>query len=281
MSEIKSEALITPARPVWEIPWQELWQYRFLILLFVRRDFVSQYKQTILGPLWFVIPPLVQTVVFTVIFGRIAKIDTGDSPQGLFFMSGVLVWSFFSSTLSKSATTFTGGAGLFSKVYFPRLVVPIAGIINNFLSFGIQFVLFLGIYLYYGERFHSVNPTTTILLIPLLVLQLALLGLGGGCLVSSLTTRYRDFAMMLNFGLQLLMYASCVMYPLSLVPEEWRWAFLLNPVVPVVETFRYAFFGETAITLGAVLVGWGITLVILVVGLVSFRRAEADFVDTV
>jgi len=263
------------------LPWRELWEYRSLIGLFVRRDFVSSYKQTILGPLWFVIPPLIQTFVFTVIFGRIAKIDTGSAPQSLFFMSGVLVWTFFSTTLSRSASTFTANAGLFGKVYFPRLSVTIAGIINNFLSFAIQFLLFVGIYIYYGESFKTVNPTFTILLAPLVIVQLALLGLGAGCLITSLTTRYRDFALMLGFGIQLWMYGSCIVYPLSAVPPEWKWLILLNPVVPVIETFRFAFFGNSAITLAQILVGWAMTLVILVAGLLAFHSAENNFVDTV
>jgi len=281
MPDPKPEIFISPRSKMQLLPWKELWDYRSLIGLFVRRDFVSSYKQTILGPLWFVIPPLIQTVVFTVIFGRIAKIDTGSAPQSLFFMSGVLVWTFFSSTLIRAAGTFTGNAGLFQKVYFPRLSVTIAGIINNFLSFAIQFVLFVGIYIYYGESFKTVNPTFTILLAPLVIAQLALLGLGAGCLITSLTTRYRDFALMLGFGIQLWMYGSCIVYPLSAVPSGWQWLALLNPVVPVIETFRFAFFGNSAITLAQILVGWAMTLVILVAGLLAFHSAESNFVDTV
>ena len=278
---IKREVFITPRPKLQLVPWRELWEYRSLIALFVRRDFVSSYKQTILGPFWFVIPPLIQTFVFTIIFGRIAKIDTGSAPQSLFFMSGVLVWNFFASTLARSASTFTGNAGLFEKVYFPRLSVAIAAIINNFLSFAIQFVVFVGIYIYYGESFKTVNPTFTILLAPLVVVQLALLGLGAGCLVTSLTTRYRDFAMMLGFGIQLWMYGSCIVYPLSEVSPEWQWLFLLNPVVPVVETFRFAFFGDSTITLGQILIGWLVTLIVFTIGLLSFHSAESNFVDTV
>jgi len=276
----KREVLLTPNPKLRLIPWRELWSYRTLIMLFVRRDFVASYKQTVLGPLWFVIPPLIQTFVFTMIFGRVAKIDTGDAPQGLFFMSGVLVWTFFSSTLSKAAGTFTANAGLFSKVYFPRLSVAIAGIISNLLTFALQFMLFLLIYFYYSENFHTVNPTMTIVLAPLVVVQLSLLALGTGCLITSVATKYRDFAMMLGFGLQLWMYGSCIVYPLSAVPSDWQWLLVLNPIVPVVETFRYAFFGETIVTLGQILTGWAITLIILVAGLLAFHSAENDFVDT-
>lgn len=276
----KREVLLTPRPKLQLVPWRELWDYRTLVLLFVRRDFVASYKQTVLGPLWFVIPPLIQTFVFTLIFGRVAKIDTGDAPQSLFFMSGVLVWSFFSSTLTKAAGTFTGSVGLFDKVYFPRLVIPLTGIANSLLSFAIQFLLFLVIYFYYSERFHTVDPKLTILLAPLAVVQLSLLALGAGCLVTSMATKYRDFAMMLSFGLQLWMYASCVVYPLSAVSEDWRWALLLNPVVPVVENFRFAFFGETIVTLPQMLTGWAVTVVVLVAGLVAFNRAESNFVDT-
>ena len=281
MPEAKPEIFISPRSKLQLLPWKEIWNYRTLIGLFVRRDFVSSYKQTILGPFWFIIPPLIQTFVFTVIFGRVAKIDTGSAPQSLFFMSGVLIWTFFSTTLSRSASTFTANAGLFEKVYFPRLTVPIAGIINNFLSFVIQFILFVGIYIYYGESFKTVNPTFTILLAPLVVVQLSLLGLGAGCLITSLTTRYRDFALMLGFGLQLWMYGSCIVYPLSAVPPEWKWLVLLNPVVPVVETFRFAFFGNTTITMAQILLGWFVTFVVLIVGLLSFHSAENNFVDTV
>ncbi len=281
MMSNKPETIISTRSKLRLLPWRELWDYRSLIALFVRRDFISSYKQTILGPFWFVIPPLIQTFVFTIIFGRIAKIDTGSAPQSLFFMSGVLVWNFFASTLARSASTFTGNAGLFEKVYFPRLSVAIAAIINNFLSFAIQFVVFVGIYIYYGEHFKTVNPTFTILLAPLVIIQLALLGLGAGCLVTSLTTRYRDFAMMLGFGIQLWMYGSCIVYPLSEVSPEWQWLFLLNPVVPVVETFRFAFFGDSSITFGQILIGWLVTLIVFVFGLLSFHSAESNFVDTV
>jgi len=276
----KREVLLTPRPKLQLVPWRELWEYRTLIALFVRRDFIASYKQTVLGPLWFVIPPLIQTFVFTMIFGRVAKIDTGEAPQSLFFMSGVLVWNFFSSTLTKAAGTFTGSAGLFDKVYFPRLVIPITGIINSLLTFAIQFILFLGIYFYYSESFHTVDPTLTIVLAPLAVVQLSLLALGAGCLVTSVATKYRDFAMMLGFGLQLWMYASCVVYPLSAVPETWRWVLLLNPVVPVIENFRFAFFGETIVTLPQMILGWIVTIVIHVAGLLAFNRAENDFVDT-
>ncbi len=281
MSDTKPEIFISPRSRLQLLPWKELWDYRSLIALFVRRDFVSSYKQTLLGPLWFVIPPLIQTFAFTLLFGRIAKIDTGRAPQSLFFMSGVLVWTFFSATLTRAAGTFTANAGLFQKVYFPRLIVTIAGIINNFLSFAIQFVLFLGIYIYYGESFKTVNPTFTILLAPLVIIQLSLLGLGAGCLITALTTRYRDFVLMLGVGIQLWMYGSCIVYPLSAVSPEWQWLVLLNPVVPVIETFRYAFFGNSAITLAQIFVGWLVTLVILVAGLVAFHSAENNFVDTV
>ena len=189
-------------------------------------------------------------------------------------------YTFFASTLTRSAGTFTSSAGLFEKVYFPRLAVPLAGICNNFISFGIQFLLFLGIYFFSGQQ-KSADLSVTVCLVPLLLLQLALLGLGVGCLVSALTTRYRDFAMMLNFGIQLLMYGSCVMYPLSLVPEGWRWVFILNPVVSVIEIFRYAFFGTMTIGLPAIALGWLLTLVFLVLGLLAFRKAESNFIDTV
>ena len=281
MSSYKLEILISPKPGIQLLPWKELWDYRTLITLFVRRDFVSSYKQTILGPLWFIMPPLIQTFVFTLIFGRVAKIETGNAPQSLFFMSGVIVWNFFASTLMRSASTFTGNAGLFEKVYFPRLSIAIAAILNNFLSFMIQFILFVGIYIYYGENFRTVNPTLTILLAPLVVIQLSFLALGTGCLITSLTTRYRDFAMMLGFGLQLWMYASCVVYPLSAVSKEWQWVILLNPVVPVIETFRFAFFGDTAITVIQILGGWITTIVVLFMGLLAFHSSEKSFVDTV
>ena len=280
-SEIsKREVLLTPRPRLQLLPWRELWEYRTLIALFVRRDFISSYKQTVLGPLWFVIPPLIQTFVFTMIFGRVAKIDTGEAPQSLFFMSGVLVWNFFSSTLSKAAGTFTGSAGLFDKVYFPRLVIPLTAIVNNLLTFAIQFLLFLGIYFYYSESFHTVDPTLTIVLAPLAVIQLSLLALGTGCLVTSVATKYRDFAMMLGFGLQLWMYGSCIVYPLSSGPPDWQWVLLMNPVVPVVENFRFAFFGETIVTLPQMLYGWLVTIGVLVAGLLAFNRAENNFVDT-
>jgi lipopolysaccharide transport system permease protein len=259
----------------------ELWRYRDLIALFVKRDLTANYKQTILGPLWFLIQPLFSTLVFTVIFGKIAKIPTDDMPPMLFYMSGIVAWNYFSSCMTNTANTFTANAGIFGKVYFPRLAVPVSVVIINLTTFAIQFSLFLCFLVYFMLRGAPIPPSAWILLTPLLIVQMGVLGLGIGIMISSLTTKYRDLAMAVGFGTQLWMYATPIVYPMSQIPEKWQWLYMLNPVAPVIETFRFAFLGAGSINLNALLISLGITMTLFAIGIVLFSRIEKTFMDTV
>ena len=258
-----------------------LWNYRDLIWLFVRRDFVAVYKQTVLGPLWFLLQPLFTTVVFTVVFGRIAQIPTDNVPPALFYMTGVVVWGYFSGCLTRTSNTFVGNAGIFGKVYFPRLVVPISSVISSIITFLIQFVLLLSFILYFYLSGALVQPNLWFLITPFLILYMAALGLGTGILISSLTTKYRDLAFAVTFGVQLWMYATPIVYPMSEVPEQWRWVMTLNPMTSVVETFRYAFLGVGTVSLELWGAGISIVFIILILGILLFSKIEKTFMDTV
>ncbi|MBN1166318.1 MAG: ABC transporter permease [Methanospirillaceae archaeon] len=259
----------------------ELWRYRDLIFLFVRRDFVAVYKQTILGPIWFLIQPLFTTIVFTVIFSNIAKIPTDGLPPMLFYMSGTVCWAYFASCMTQTSNTFISNAGIFGKVYFPRLVVPISVVITNLLTFFIQFGMFLAFILYFFLVGAPIHPTVWVLLTPFLLVQMATLGLGMGILISSMTTKYRDLAMALGFGVQLWMYATPIVYPLSQIPLKWQWLFAFNPMTAIIETFRYAFLGSGAIQPWMLILSAGVTVLILIVGIMFFSRVEKTFMDTV
>lgn len=273
--------VIQPRSGWFDINLPEIWQYRDLIMLFVRRDFVANYKQTILGPLWFVLQPLFTTLVFTVVFGRIAKIPTDGLPQIVFYLGGIVTWNYFASCLNKTSDTFVSNAGIFGKVYFPRLAIPVATVITNLITFTIQFSLFLLIMLYFNFRGSSIHPNLWILYTPLLLLQMAALGLGVGILVSSMTTKYRDLSFLVAFGVQLWMYATPVVYPMSQIPVQWQWAYAFNPMAAVVETFRYAFLGAGTVSPLRLLISAGITAVLLVLGIILFSRVEKNFMDTV
>lgn len=264
-----------------DIDFADLWRYRNLILLFVRRDFVATYKQTILGPLWFLITPLFSTIVFTVIFGTIAQIPTDGLPPFLFYNSGIVAWTYFSSCMTKTSNTFIDNAGIFGKVYFPRMTVPIAAVITNLLTFGIQFILFLFFLIYYYYIGTPVHPNMWILVIPFLLVQMAVLGLGMGILISSMTTKYRDLTYFMGFGVQLWMYATPIVYPLSQIPDKWQWLSALNPMTGLVEMFRYAFLGSGTIHPWMLGLSAGMTLLILLVGILLFSHVEKTFMDTV
>lgn len=263
------------------IDWKEIWRYRDLAYLLVKRDFTAQYKQTILGPLWFFIQPLISTTVFTIIFGGIAKLSTDGAPPFLFYMAGVVAWGYFASCLTSSANTFNANASLFGKVYFPRLVVPIANAATNLFTFAIQLLLFLGIWLFFMLRGSDVHPGPMLLMLPLLLLQMALLGIGVGCIVSSMTTRYKDLSVLVAFGVQLWMYASCVFYPLSTVPEKWQHVLVWNPMVPIIEGFRLAFLGAGGVNMWQWSIGFGMSVGIFLLGVMVFRKVERTFTDTV
>ena len=273
--------VIRPQRNLLDLRLRALWRYRDLVMLFVWRDFVSVYKQTILGPLWYLIQPLITTVIFTFIFGNIAKLPTDGLPRFLFYMSGTIMWSYFANCLTKTSDTFITNASLFGKVYFPRLVVPISILLSSLIAFGIQFAFFLFFMGYFALSGSAIHPNWWILFTPILVFIMAGLGLGFGIIVSSLTTKYRDLRFLVQFGVQLLMYATPVIYPASSIPESFRWIILANPMTPVVETFRYAFLGAGSVEPLYLFFSFGLMVVILVVGVVIFNRVEATFMDTV
>ena len=274
-------SIIKPVSGWFDIHLSELWRYRDLVMLFVRRDFVAVYKQTILGPLWFLIQPLLTTLIFTLVFGRIAKLSTDGLPQVLFYLSGVVAWRYFADCLTKTSNTFVQNAYIFGKVWFPRLSVPISIVISNLITFAIQFVLFLGFWFYFLFNTSTVHPQTTILLLPLLILQMAALGLGFGIIVSSLTTKYRDLTQLVGFGVQLWMFATPIVYPTSQIPEKYQWIIALNPMAPIVEAFRYSFLGAGTIYPWQIGLSIMTTILILAIGIILFSRIEKSFMDTV
>lgn len=274
-------AVITSRKPLLDLPLAELWRYRDMIVLMVRRDIISTFKQTILGPLWFVIQPIISSLVFTVIFTGVGKIPTDDIPPFLFYLSGNLLWYYFSACLTGASQTFRGNASLFTRVYFPRLAVPISQVLVNLWTFGIQAMIFLGFYLYFMSQGAAITPSYRVIIIPALILQVALLGLGVGCLISALTTRYRDLQVAVAPGIQLWMYGSCVFFPRSIVPEHLQWLIALNPVVPIIETFRFALMGRGQVEISQWLISMAITLVCLLVGLIEFGRADKTMADTI
>jgi lipopolysaccharide transport system permease protein len=250
-------------------------------MLFVRRDFVSIYKQTILGPIWFLLQPLMTTIVFTIIFGRVAKISTDDVPPMLFYMGGTVVWTYFASCINNTSRTFISSAQIFSKVYFPRLCVPISIVLSNLISFALQFVFFLGFFVFFYIRGFDVHLTGWAFYTPILILQMAALGLGAGLIISAMTTKYRDLQFVVSFGVQLWMYATPIVYPLSVAPPRWRWVISLNPMAPVVETFRHAFLGSGSVNIPQLGISIVVTTLILVGGIIIFNKVEKHFVDTV
>jgi lipopolysaccharide transport system permease protein len=250
-------------------------------MLFVRRDFVATYKQTVLGPLWFIIQPLLTTLAFVLIFGNVARLSTDGLPKILFYLSGVTAWNYFSECLMKTSETFNANANMFGKVYFPRLAVPLSIVLSNLIKFGIQLGLFLGFYFYFLAKGAVIRPTSALLLLPVLVLIMAALGLGSGIIVSSMTTRYRDLRYLVQFGTQLLMYSTPVIIPLSKLPERYRWIMLVNPMTSIIETFRYAFLGTGTFNWSQLGYTAAVTAVILAVGVLLFNHVEKTFMDTV
>lgn len=284
MNETSAESwdlVLQPKRGWFELNLKDLWRYRDLVLLFVKRDFVALYKQTILGPLWYLIQPTMSTVIFTVIFGKIANIPTDGIPHMLFYLSGIVCWSYFADCLNGTSNTFIANAGIFGKVYFPRLAVPVSIVMSNMIKLSIQIALFVAFYVYYYINGAAVHPTLWALYIPVLVLQMALLGLGFGIFVSSMTTKYRDLALLVSFGVQLWMYATPVVYPLSQVPEKFRFLYHFNPMASIVTTFRTITLGVGSMDVTEMAFSWLATLVVLLVGIVLFNRVEKSFMDTV
>lgn len=275
------DLIIEPQRAWWDLRLGQLWRYRDLIMLFVRRDFVATYKQTILGPLWFLIQPLLTTLVFTVIFGNIAGLSTDGLPQFLFYLSGTVTWNYFAECLKRTSDTFIANANIFGKVYFPRLVMPLSNVISNLITFAIQFglfLIFLGFFFWQGA---DVQLTSWVLLLPVLILLMAGLGLGFGVIISSLTTKYRDLRYLVGFGVQLWMYATPIIYPASAIPERWRWIMTVNPVTPIIETFRIAFMGTGETSWASLAYSSLFMLAVFIVGALLFNRVEQTFMDTI
>ena len=261
-----------------------LWHYRDLLMILVKRDFISFYKQTLLGPIWFFVQPLFTTLTYIVIFGNIANVGTDGLPQALFYLSGITLWNYFSDCLLKTSTVFRDNSNIFSKVYFPRLIIPLSIIISNLIKFVVQFLLFLGFlfYYYYFQGFQvQLHLLDVLLLFPLLIIAMAFLGLGLGLIISALTTKYRDLSFLVTFGTQLMMYTTTVIYPLSITPGKFRKLIAINPMTGVIETFRNIFLGKGEIsfdTLGYSLI---FTIVALLLGLLIFNKVEKNFIDTI
>lgn len=273
--------IIRPGKGLFDLQLRELWRYRDLIMLFVRRDFVSKFKQTILGPAWFVIQPLLSTIMFTIVFGNIAQLSTDGLPKMLFYLSGNILWLYFSSSLTLCSSTFVDNAHIFGKVYFPRLVVPVSIVLSQSLTLALQFAFFLCFMGYYVAAGAEIRPNMYIFLFPVLVLLMAGMSLGLGIIFSSMTTKYRDMRFLLEFGVRLAMYATPAIYPLSSIPEKYRLFILANPMTPIIETFRYGFMGQGTFSWAYLGYSAGFTVVVLFVGAVLFTRVERTFMDTV
>ena len=256
-------------------------RYKDLLFLFVKRDFIAQYKQTLLGPLWFFIQPVLTTITFSIIFGNLAKISTDGIPNILFYMTGITFWNYFADCVNKTSNTFTLNQGLFGKVYFPRLIVPISVILTNLLKFTLQLFLLLFFWIYYYSISDSICIQKTILLFPFLVISMALLGLGLGMMISSLTTKYRDLSFLVTFGVQLLMYASPIVYPLSIVPIKFKWIILINPMTSIIETFKHGFIGVGSFEPFWLINSFVVSFFLFFIGIKIFNKVEKSFIDTV
>jgi len=278
-AEAKGEwtQVIEPTESAFRINFSELWRYRDLVALFVRRDFIAAYKQTVLGPTWHIIQPIFTTMVYY-FFGSIAKLSTDGVPSVLFYLTGIVAWNYFSSCLTKTSNTFVGNSTIFGKVFFPRLTVPISTVISNLLSFGIQFLIIIPFLIYFRG---SIHPNLYILFIPVVVVLLAFMGLGFGLIVSALTTRYRDLTYLVGFGVQLAVYATPIIYPLSMLKGKWRSLASFNPVTALTEVFRYALVGKGTFSAESLTYSAIFSVVILCIGIIAFNSSEKTFMDTV
>ncbi len=274
------DSVIESKSSIFDLRLKELWHYRDLLVMFVRRDFITVYKQTILGPLWFFIQPILTTITFTVIFGNIAKISTDGAPQLVFYMAGITVWGYFSSCLTSVSGVFNANAGIFGKVYFPRLIMPLTIVISNLMKFLVQYCMFLMfvIYFYYQRL---INPNAWILLTPLIILLMAIISMGIGLILSSMTTKYRDLNQLISFGIQLFMYATPVIYPSSSIPANYAWLVNLNPLVSMFDYMRYAYLGVGHFNLMSLLYPACFSLVVLTIGVMVFNKVQKTFMDTV
>jgi len=276
--------VIEPKSSLLDLRLKELWKYRDLVLMFVKRDFVSNYKQTILGPIWFFLQPLLTALTFYLIFSRVAKIGTDNVPPVLFYLAGITIWNYFSETLNKTATVFKDNAQMFGKVYFPRLTMPFSIVVSNLVRFLIQLILFLGVWTYYVVATDKVHPNLYILLSPLLIIIMGIMALGFGMIISAMTTKYKDLIFLLTFGVQLLMYATPIIYPLSNIITnypKYKWLVQANPMTAIVETFRYGFLGSGSFSWLALGYSAIFSICILLLGTMVFNKVERGFTDTV
>lgn len=273
--------VIKPKNKLFEVDFKEIWQYRDLFSMFVKRDIITQYKQTILGPAWFFIQPALTTLMYMVVFGGIAGISTDGLPQPLFYLAGIVCWQYFSDCLNKTSSTFTTNQAIFGKVYFPRLIVPLSTVSSNLVRMGIQFLLFVAVYVFYLITGAHVSPNIYVLLLPVLILMLAGLSLGFGIIISSMTTKYRDLTILFTFIVQLWMYATPVIYPLSTMSEKRQWIMALNPVTSILEAFKYGTMGVGTFSWGMLAYSFAFMLVLLGVGIVVFNKVQRSFMDTV
>lgn len=281
-SEKTWTTVIKPHNKLWEVDFKELWRYRDLFMMYVKRDIITMYKQTILGPLWFVIQPAITTIMYMVVFGGIAGISTDGLPQPLFYLAGICLWQYFADCLNKTSSTFISNQGIFGKVYFPRLVAPLSTIVSGLVKLGIQILLFVIVYIYFLAIGTPVEPNWALSLFPLLVIMIAGLALGFGIIISSLTTKYRDLTILFTFIVQLWMYGTPVIYPLSSIPEgKIKLLMQLNPVTPIVETFKYGTLGTGEFSWNMLGYSFCFMLVVLSIGIVLFNKVQRSFMDTV
>ncbi len=275
---------ITPKNKFLTLNLKEIWQYRDLLMLFVKRDVVTVYKQTILGPLWYLIQPLFTSIIFTIIFNNVAGIDTGSVPPFLFNLAGITIWNYFTACLNDTSDTFKKNAAIFGKVYFPRVIMPLSVVVSNLLKFGIQFSIFIAFYIYYYFQGAAVSLNGSAVFFPILVAMMGVLGLGLGMIISSLVTKYRDFTYLIGFGVQLLMYLSAVMYPMALLKEKlpkYGWLVDFNPLAYIVETTRYMLLDAGEISIVGLTITFIVTILIFIGGLLIFNKTEKSFIDTV
>lgn len=266
---------------LFDLKLNDVWTYRDLLMMFVKRDFISSFKQTILGPLWFFIQPLLTTLTFTFVFGNLAGISSDGLPKPLFYMAGITAWNYFSDCLNKTSSVFSANAGIFGKVYFPRLIMPLSIVVSNLMRFGVQMIMFVSLIIYYKLNGVLIEINSTLFLFPVLVILMALLGLGLGMIITSLTTKYKDLQFLLQFGITLLMYATTVIYPLSAAPLKYKKWIELNPMTGIIEAFRYSFLGRGEFSNWSIGYSGIVTVVILFFGIIIFNRTERSFIDTI
>ena len=284
MDQKEWDIIIKPNNKILSLDLKEVWRYRDLLVMYVKRDIVTMYKQTILGPLWYVIQPLMTTIMFMFVFGGIAGIPTDGLPQPLFYMAGIVCWNYFSECLTKCSETFNANQDIFGKVYFPRLVVPISITISSLLKMAIQFILFIVVYIFFIFKGFSPQLTWYILMVPLLIVMLAGLGLGFGLIISSMTTKYRDLRFLVSFGVQLWMYITPIIYPLSILKDnypDYVWAIVINPLTSIIETFKLAFLGQGTFEWVYLLYSLVFTLIVMVFGMLVFNKVQRSFMDVI